>query len=131
MPNLNCTTPEQSKVLIRLGLNAKTADCYWDYDVQKHEYYPMFMDDQYDDLCIPAWSLGALLELIPKSISEDGTATVYAFSLFPTWSKTWIAIYETADHYVCESKEAETPLEASLDILCWLMKEGYVKDASK
>jgi hypothetical protein len=61
------TDIEQSKVLCKI-LPIKSADMYWDYDVQKHEDYPMIMDDQFDNLCIPAWSLAALFEVLPKYI---------------------------------------------------------------
>ena len=128
MPNLNCTTPEQSKVLIRLGLNAKTADCYWDYDVQKHEYYPMFMDDQYDDLCIPAWSLNALIGLMPKIA---GNYPVLARWVSGDYLMEYVDLNESGE---CKPKRTEfkdTPLDAAYEMMCWLMKEGYVEDASK
>lgn len=130
MPNLNCTTPEQSKVLIRLGLNAKTADCYWDYDVQKHEYYPMFMDDQYDDLCIPAWSLGALLELMPISITYKDRHLRLRMDKGETDFDVW---YDNLDDGCASDIDfiANTPLDAVYEMMCWLMKEGYVRDTSK
>jgi len=68
--NKICTSIEQSKKLIELGIDVNTADMKWfngvlmfhfdkeakeNYDKTKHEY-------------IPAWSLSALLELMPKSI---------------------------------------------------------------
>ena len=58
------TDLEQSKTLAKV-LPPESADMYWDYDVQKHEYYPMVMDDQFDDFCIRAWSLAALLNALP------------------------------------------------------------------
>jgi len=61
------TSLNQSKKLAEI-LPLESADMYWDYDVQKHEYYPMVMDDQFDDTCICAWSLAALLSFLP-----DGT----------------------------------------------------------
>ena len=61
------TDLEQSKRLAKI-LPLKSADMYWDYDVRKIEYYPMIMDDQFDDTCIPCWSLAILLIAIPKRI---------------------------------------------------------------
>lgn len=57
------TSVEQSRKLAEI-LPIDSADMYWDYDVQKHEYYPMVMDDQFDDTCIRAWSLAALLDVL-------------------------------------------------------------------
>lgn len=64
------TNLEQSKKLAEI-LPIESADMYWDYDVQKHEYYPMVMDDQFDDTCIYAWSLAALLTTLPNEIITD------------------------------------------------------------
>lgn len=64
------TDLEQSKTLAKV-LPPESADMYWDYDVQKHEYYPMVMDDQFDDFCICAWSLAALLNVLPKIINNE------------------------------------------------------------
>lgn len=61
---------EQSKKLAEV-LPLESADMYWDYDVQKHEYYPMVMDEQFDDFCIRAWSLAALLNILPCKIEDD------------------------------------------------------------
>ena len=66
-----CTDIEQSNVLIKLGIDTKTADMK----------YPYFGDGQYGTtpvvgecikfsggVDIPAWSLSALLKLMPKMI---------------------------------------------------------------
>lgn len=60
------TDLEQSKKLADI-LPLESADMYWDYDVQKHEHYPMIMDDQFDDTCICAWSLAALLGTLAEN----------------------------------------------------------------
>ena len=59
------TDIEQSKKLAKI-LPLESADMYWDYDVQKHEHYPMVMDEQFDDTCVKAWSLAALLGALPE-----------------------------------------------------------------
>lgn len=61
------TDLSQSKKLAEI-LPIESADMYYDYDVQKHEYYPMVMDDQFDGTCVRAWSLAALLDILPKGI---------------------------------------------------------------
>ena len=62
------TSLEQSKKLADI-LPIESADMYWDYDVQKHEDYPMVMDEQFDDTCVRAWSLSALLDIIPARLN--------------------------------------------------------------
>lgn len=66
------TDLSQSKVLAKI-LKIESADMYWDYDYSinntgKYKYYPMVMDDQFDDVCIPCWSLAALLNILPRYI---------------------------------------------------------------
>jgi len=69
------TDLEQSKKLAEI-LPLESADMYWDYDVQKHEYYPMVMDEQFDDTCVRAWSLAALLEQLPYELFDnDGNSS--------------------------------------------------------
>jgi hypothetical protein len=55
------TDLEQSKKLEEI-LPLESADMYYDYDFQKHECCAMIMDEQFDDTCVRAWSLAALLE---------------------------------------------------------------------
>lgn len=54
-------------------LPIESADMYWDYDYSiytgEYKYYPMVMDDRFDDVCIPCWSLAALLAVLPKGIN--------------------------------------------------------------
>lgn len=52
-------------------LPIESADMYWDYDYSiytgEYKYYPMVMDDRFDDVCIPCWSLAALLSVLQKN----------------------------------------------------------------
>ena len=71
--NKICTSLEQSKKLIELGVDIHTADMCW----QNNEFPIGFNDDD----AVPAWSLSALLELIPKHIKQnDGRK--YKFHIF-------------------------------------------------
>ena len=72
-----CTTVEQSKRLLALGLKKETADCgmYWSRMGGRWIY---FIQNKAGILCslsedeIPAWSLHRLLCLIPKEVNIDG-----------------------------------------------------------
>jgi len=61
------TDLEQSKKLAEI-LPLESADMYLDYNVhcQKYKYYLRVMDDQFDDVCIPCWSLAALIKVLPS-----------------------------------------------------------------
>ena len=145
-----CTSIKQSQKLLELGLSPDTADMYYQRFKPKSDKiehnpkvgnpvealswynkgYTAFNNNEplkLEEHCIPAWSLGSLLDLVPKDISI-GTATVYHFALWPTYNKTWIAIYETAGHYVYEMFEKETALEAVYSMVVYLIENNCLKN---
>lgn len=56
-----CTTIEQSKRLLELGLNPETADCCLD-DVIEGIYSPMALKKVFESQ-VPAWSLHRLMKI--------------------------------------------------------------------
>ena len=66
-----CTTIEQSKRLLELGLKPETADMFYVFDYIINDingFLPLGDYSQLEDGDIPAWSLTALLEMLPKAI---------------------------------------------------------------
>lgn len=62
------TDLEQSKKLAEI-LPIDSADMYFDYNGEDKEYYPIVMNkEDFDELCIPAWSLSSLLTIIMKQL---------------------------------------------------------------
>lgn len=72
--NKICTSIEQSKKLIELGISVNTADMFWDMAEPDKRRKPLVgpISDYYDmeDWAVPAWSLSALLDLMPKIHGE-------------------------------------------------------------
>ena len=77
--NKICTTIEQSKKLMGLGIDVSTADMFYAYraNIQTGEWElsktPVIIDgsEKIDPvLDVPAWSLTALIGLIPKIIGD-------------------------------------------------------------
>lgn len=115
-----CTSLEQSQKLIELGIDANTADMVYlrVYIGEERDYillidsYPEEYTEKGDgslipvyDEHIPAWSLTALLELIPNwqmQTQDNGIGILYG-------CKEEIKIIE-----------GETPLDAAFEIVCWL-----------
>ena len=112
-----CTTIEQSRKLIKLGLSSNTADCYWDHDVIKKEDYPMFMDDQYDDLCIPAWSLSKLLVIIRDYQCVWLGANDVA---------SWVTEFNLGGGKHHTTDPTTDPLDAAYNCLVWLIENGKI-----
>lgn len=61
--NKICTSIEQSQKLIKLGIDVNTADMCW----QNNEFPIGFNDDD----AVPAWSLAALLNVLPEGMIEN------------------------------------------------------------
>ena len=63
---MKATTIEQSRKLIELGLNTETADLYW-WKYENKTYLSEMDDGEFNTHTdTPAWSLSALLGLIPN-----------------------------------------------------------------
>ncbi len=117
------TTIEQSQHLLDLGLSADTADMCFDKgtDLTKahlecDNFITYFTNDEYPEVAdryVPAWSLGALLELMPNGyVIKKNYAGVY--------------YSESLDHKQT-TRTYNTPLEAAFNMIVWLLENGYIK----
>ena len=100
--NKICTTIEQSKKLIELGIDRKTSDIYYwcgeelivgGYKVQNEDYD------------VPAWSLPALMDLL-----DDAAGLAKEYGL-------WYCYDNRKSH--C-TKHYETQIDAVFEMVCWL-----------
>ena len=124
---MTATTIEQSKHLLRLGLDSSTADMMWDDWSLIDEgwkisvgYYPEIGKD-YGRKCYPAWSLSALLEVISKVtcisyLTIDTSYLIRCKDLGFLWQKD-IA--------------AKDPVTAAYEMVCWLLEQGLIKKGSQ
>ena len=104
-----CTDIEQSKKLMELGLNVKTADMFWLVTTEPRLHVLQGEDlhnyDSWENY--PAWSLSALLKLLDN---KAGLSKEYG---------TWFAYDNGKSH--C-GKHCNSPLEAAFDMVCWLLE---------
>ena len=71
-----CTTIEQSKRLLDLGLKPETADCFhWSYSGTN--YIGNIDEEPLSEEDVPAWSLHRLMELLNPQTVEFAMSTVY------------------------------------------------------
>lgn len=123
------TTIEQSKKLVELGLNPDTADmCYIQHFDESYNEVTFIEEDPVlaypiDTIDLPCWSLGALIDIMP-SIIYKGRET---FTL---------EIHKDALYHVCYRSHChldeiwlskENLLDAVFEMVCWLLKNGYIK----
>lgn len=134
------TTIGQSIRLFNLGLSPVSADM--EYHCLKETNSVMssvpFVKDETEvensalnALCyrLPCWSLEALLEAMPKEITDEydskGWLGMCAINV-PTWG--WIIYYSNDDDSLSMHEEqGNTLLEATYNMACWLLEEGYIK----
>lgn len=101
-----CTSQEQSKKLVELGIDVNTADMYYDCNSYGIQGKPEVAVGKVWSKDIPAWSLTALIGLIPK------------FSLEKDISKN--AGYELCYNY--NTTYYDEPVDVAFEMICWLKK---------
>ena len=73
--NKICTSLEQSKKLLELGIDINTADFMWEYNSDKETYWNKPTIIPIDDYIfvndIPCWSLAALLDTLPSATLDS------------------------------------------------------------
>ena len=119
-----CTTKEQSERLLELGLKKETADMY--YEMKAEGELPRIMPHKTEmdyfnlwDSIIPAWSLGRLIEMMPRTIKANN-------DLFFLLVSKEDVFYDNTEGTAYSSFINRNGLYYNI-ILCieWLIKEGY------
>ena len=134
--NKICTSIEQSKKLIELGIDVNTADMH---------YYKNSFGDYIEGLYnsndlkdgfelkrieyIPAWSLSALLELIPPYLGEfkDGIDFGFSKAMNSKWySAHYIKINDNGLASFNKTVTGDTAIDAAFEMVCWLKEDGKI-----
>lgn len=124
-----CTTIDQCKKLLDLGIDINTADLTvtnlplqdgsrFDFICCKlpTDTFPSITDGKSEK--IPAWSLSALLELIPESI-DDNTDDFSQLQL----TKKSVAYYYGNGALRCGFLK-DNFINAAFEMVCWLKENG-------
>lgn len=122
-----CTTIEQSKKLMELGLDVNSADMYWwnchgfrlSANPYTEEVKKGFESHQLE--CIPAWSLSALLEIMPK-LERIGYEKSYPKIIRHNFTNKF---YGHCLHY--DTDMFDKPIDAAFDMIVWLLEKRYIK----
>ena len=129
MENKICTSIEQSKKLIELGIDVNTSDMMWEYNPDKEIYWNKPTIIPIDDYIfvndIPAWSLSALLELIPFHIIENDRFGFYQVKGFNKQGETYRFGYKTnSDSFLFETSWYNDVVDAAFEMICWLKENN-------
>ena len=116
--NQICTSAEQSKRLLDLGLNPETADMELIYNIFSNTYEPLPKAFPSANKCeIPAWSLHRLIEIVNLKIQfrlKEKTTVIYGISHSqPFQSFSGFGI------------DGKSYYNSVINAIEWLIKEGY------
>ncbi len=125
------TDPSQSARLLACGVDLDSADMVWttwDNDEEELTQLSVLDESAYEMGClnpIEAWSLSALLELLPRQINDSDFE--YRLVLSPSrYSKGWIIEYIDEDanetlHGIC----GPLLIEGCVLMIEWLVHNAY------
>lgn len=138
------TTREQSDRLLKCGVSAESADMCWRVESGEINIDQLLFDTEwigsgYDSPkrhieYLPAWSLSALLTLLPKEIEIDGYP--YRISIYfenpdePVIGNQWCLYYKPKKHNE-KSRIDDVPMyapdliECAVQMIIWLINYGY------
>jgi hypothetical protein len=117
------TTKEQSKHLLELGLDPKTADCNWNTTFGD---WSLCIGKNKLPHAVPAWSLSALLEMMPSFIDYKGQKLRLTIEKAGIWN----VFYLGTEHRLNEiwfNGEYGDPVEPAYRMVCWLLEQGFIK----
>lgn len=113
------TNIEQSEHLLELGLDIKTADMCLCKTAQGSWILYGYVPGEYDAHTIPAWSLSALLNVMPSEESK------------------WCTLMHAQDFYWCTFEKSDGTIlkefcsnnytDAAYQMVCWLLEQGLIK----
>lgn len=139
------TTKEQSEHLLELGLDPKTADMFWKFSalIVNNDItgkiglrFQDCLDVGRADGAIPAWSLSALLEVMPKELVNVGynkkgeqvvsLAKLIIDTFIVDERSMWRIGYKGKRRYWVKCY-SDNPIRAAWDMIRFLISQGYIK----
>lgn len=127
MKSRNYTTPEQSKKLLELGLDSKTADYMFVWDFTSgalnghHEIIPGYFEPTEKDLV--SWSLARLLDLFPPDKPGEGFIITR-----DRGNRGWFvrSRYVVKEESVVTESVGPVLLDSVFDVLCGLLSKKII-----
>lgn len=123
--NKICTSIEQSKKLIELGLDVNTADMYYQWYSEKESALHVGKGSKKLNADCPAWSLSALYALLPektdisKAYSNDCVTMVY-------WCWTVMSEDENECDMIIETSDYDNPVDACYEMIIKLHERNLL-----
>ena len=116
--NKICTTIEQSKKLVELGLDVNTADMYYQWYSETESALKVGKGSKKLNADCPAWSLSALLELMPLLQFKAGFTRPRMLKDEINGQYQYMVYYQES---YCTSRHS-TPLDAAFEMVVYLLE---------
>lgn len=124
--NKICTSLEQSKKLIELGIDVKTADMYYDVNSYGIQGKPEVVVGEVWSKDIPAWSLSALLDLPPKC-EDNNIDLCFGGYKGEEYIDEWFCTFEdNKEPFEFHSYSNKDKLDAVFEMICWLKENNKI-----
>lgn len=131
MENKICTSLEQSQKLIELGIDINTADMYYDVNSYGIQGKPEVAVGKVWSKDIPAWSLTALLRLMPPYLFEFERGI--DLNIYPNLNgKGWHCSYMPNNIESMKKDKfkqitnGDNPVDAAFEMVCWLKENKQI-----
>ena len=141
--NKICTSIEQSKKLIELGIDVNTADMFFAMNGTL-PVVSKYIDDGFVtavDGAIPCWSLSTLMNLLPSEFTTENKFGKYKYEIKIRKYKLTDGVniyqiaygnykwYEDGSHSwkdMINTGQKEELLDAVFDMVCWLLEDKKI-----
>lgn len=132
-----CTSIEQSKKLIELGIDVNTADMYYAPDANIFVAEPYITTTEDETLIpaykgvIPTWSLSALLDLMPPYLFEFERGidlNIYRNLNGKGWHCSYMpnTIENMKNDKFKQITNGDEPVDAAFEMVCWLLENKKI-----
>lgn len=117
-----CTSVEQSQMLIKLGVSEETADLHYTLRRNSEPRLALFNSALPSGMLnsIPAWSLSALVNLLPPFIEEkqvEYCLIITATDRVVYWNPEKENLFETTQYNL---------IDAVVETIIWLVNENHI-----
>ena len=127
--NKICTSQEQSQKLIELGIDVNTADMYYDVNSYGIQSKPEVAVGKVWSKDIPAWSLTALLRLMPPYLFDFERGI--DLNIYPNlngngWHCSYMPnnIESIKKDKFKQITNGDNPVDAAFEMVCWLKENN-------
>ena len=129
--NKICTSIEQSKKLIELGIDINTADMCYRYKWYNNNFILLPCAENAREPItedIPAWSLVALEKLMPFQLIENNNRYgFYQVKGFNKQGETYRFGYKSNDNsFLFETSWSNNLIDAAFEMICWLKENNKI-----